>query len=147
MKSIFVEVVYRIIATAKGHQLVAPAPILVEHELKVALPADLSAVAKNKIFFAQLNASIRAQAVDAFVKRLKTETDLKRFIGGTKWAVELVGDVIEFPIYLQREQVGTIAKLIDTRNPYKITDQIVTRNFSLVHQICVEMQTEQTLPA
>lgn len=135
MKNVFVEASFRVVATKKGHQLVAAQPLLVEMPLKD-FPTDVEdSATRNLIFFTLVDSEVRAQAVKLFISQLKSDSELKRFIGGTQWSVEPAGSIEEFPIFFLRDQVGLIDKLINTRDPYKLTEQIIERNHTLVNQI------------
>ena len=128
MKKIFVEGRFDVVASATQKMLQAGIDLVAIVEV----PDDDHG---ETTFFSMIDTEFRLQAAKAFIAMLRTDTDLKRRIGGTKWSVKIPGDVREFPFFLEREHVGNIKKFIDVRNAYKIMDQIVSRNQHLYAEL------------
>lgn len=79
----------RIVSSIKGVALTSVETIErvvpVEREM-----IDLSVPASTVAVQAICNAAVRMFYVDLFRERLRTDVPLKRFIGGTKWSVDVV---------------------------------------------------------
>jgi hypothetical protein len=139
MKTIYIEAGYKVMSQAKGIQLYPYTPIVVEHKFELLFPlvGHHLREAEIRVLFGLIDVSLRQQATEDFVKKLKSDTHIKRLIGGTKWAVTACSDIMEFPIFLEKDQVGTIENLLrfDPRRPHKFVEEIIERNRAVLNQL------------
>ena len=131
MTKIFVEGQFEVIATIKGTRIMAAQPVQIE------IPVDHRHLLSESRFFQEIGEKLKQAATALFIVQLRKDSDLKRRVGGTKWSVKLTNDVIEFPIFHRLEDVGHIEKFLNP-NPYKLLDQIISRN----QHIFAELQAE-----
>ena len=133
MTKIFVEGQFEVVAVIKGTRIMGAQPVLIETSVG---PTHL--VSESR-FFQELGERLKQSATALFIAQLRKDSDLKRRVGGTKWSVKLTNDVIEFPIFHRLEDVGHIEKFLNP-NPYKLLEQIISRN----QHIFAELQAEIT---
>lgn len=134
MTKIFVEGQFEVVAMIKGTRLVGAQPIQIEMSVE---PNHLISESR---FFQQLGEQLKQAATALFIAQLRKDSDLKRRVGGTKWSVKLTNDVIEFPIFHRLEDVGHIEKFLNP-NPYKLLEQIISRNQHIFAELQAEIAT------
>jgi hypothetical protein len=149
-KHIFVEATYEVVATIKGHKLADKQTVMVSVDISSLLdPYSLDGY--REVFFALVETQVKNEAAKAFIQRLKTSTETKRKIGGTKWAISLVGGIEAQPLYLKEAKVGDFKQFIrgktvsDWDDEKKvqvkrviypnIVGQITDRNYAIVKQL------------
>lgn len=150
-KTIFVEATYEIVSTIKGQKLADKQTVMVPVTLNPAFSEVYNFDQFKTLMFNQVQIAITDGACKAFIQRLKTETPLKRKVGGTKWTVQLVGGVEAQPLYLKEAKIGDFKQFIRGK---KVTDwneeqkkqiskiiypnivgQIQDRNYAIVKQL------------
>lgn len=139
MSIIFVQAKVRIIATATGRNIHPTADLVIEYEVgQESFNWAVSNIDRQREFFVVLESSVRESARQEFIKYLRANPAIKRNIGGTKWDVALVGDITTFPIYLDKQSVGTIDKLIRP-GAHRRESQIVARNYALADKLFYDL--------
>lgn len=144
---IYVEAQYGIVSQAKGEKLHPQTKLIVKHNL-ADFPdtPDMPQKARQEIFFAQVETSIRLAAASAFIERLKTERRLKLEMGKIKWSVDILQKVSFFPIFTRQEDVGHIERFIDCTDIYGIAERIEERNFALIDMLYRTLGNTKSFP-
>lgn len=149
-KTIFVETTYEIVSSIKGQKLADKQTIMVPVDISALV--DMYSLEHFRLgLLSLMDVAITKVACETFVKRLKTETALKRKVGGTKWRPQLVGGEEAQPLYVTEAKIGDFKQFIRGK---KVTDwneelkkqvskiifpnivgQITDRNYAIVKQL------------
>lgn len=149
-KTVFVEATYEVVSTIKGQKMADKQTVMIEVDIsKLVDPYSLDGY--RQVFFAVVDTGVKMKACEAFIQRLKTETALKRKVGGTKWSIQLVGGIEAQPLYQKAAKIGDFKQFIrgkkvsDWNEELKkqvskiifpnIVGQITDRNYAIVKQL------------